>query len=272
MIIPRPMFIHKQLICLLVIFIPFLTLGQTSQKKIKEVNLGEITIVSVDRLGNFILVTKKGVVKKYNSQGEVIATLKSKGIELIEPWYHPTIFIYDRGKQKYFTFGRNFENKKENSIEPSWAINPSLVCPSNDNKIWLLDKADASVKKVNPFNGEVLIEFAIDTTQFKSSPAFTFLREYQNMVFVLEKNSGILIFNSIGKQIKLIEKAGIENFNFFGEELYYLDGTVIKFIDLITAEFREIKVEGDNRFALVTDERIILVNRKNRVKVLEYKP
>jgi hypothetical protein len=190
----------------------------------------------------------------------------------MEPWYHPTIFNYDKKKQRYYVYGRNFENERQTSVEPAWAIEPSLVCPDHDNKLWLFDLADASIKKVNPFTNEVLIEFSLDTTKFKTKPSFTHLREYQNMIFLLDANSGIIILNNIGKQINKIEKAGIGNFNFFGEELYYLDGHSIKLVDLYTEETHEIKVEGENKFALVTDERIVLVNKKNRVSVFEFKP
>lgn len=246
--------------------------SQTLLKKIKEFKSSEITQLSVDRLGNFFLVSKNGSIKKYDPQGKVTASLKEKNTTLLEPWYHPSIFIYDKKKQSYTAYGRNFENGRQTSVDPAWAIEPALVCPSNDNKLWLFDQADASIKKVNPFTNEVLIEFSLDTTKFKTKPNFTHLREYQSMIFLLDKNSGIVILNNIGKQINKIEKADIGNFNFFGEELYYLDGDSIKLFDLYTEETHKIKVEGENKFALVTDERIILVNSKNRVTVFEFKP
>jgi hypothetical protein len=246
--------------------------SQAPLKKIKEIKSAEVVQATVDRLGNFFLVAKNGTIKKYDPLGKITATLKGKNITLLEPWYHPVIFTYDQKKQRYTAYGRNFENEKENTVEPAWAIEPTLVCPSNDNKLWLFDQADASLKKVNPLSSEVLIEFSLDTTQFKIKPSFIHLREYQNMIFLLDKNSGIVILNNIGKQINKIEKAGIGNFNFFGEELYYLDGNTIKFFDLYTEDTHEIKVEGENKFAVVTDERIILVNKKNRALVFEFKP
>jgi hypothetical protein len=246
--------------------------SQTLLKKVKDFKSSEVSQVSVDRLGNFFLVLKNGSIKKYDPQGKVIASSKEKDITLLEPWYHPVIFIYSKRNQNYFTYGRNFENKKQKAVDPAWAIEPSLVCPSNDNRLWLFDQADASIKKVNPLSSEVLLEFNLDTTKFKTKPSFTHLREYQNMIFLLDKNSGIIVLNNIGKQINKVEKIGIGNFNFFGEELYYLDGNSIKFFDLYTEETHEIKVEWENKFTLVTDERIILVNKRNRVMVFEFKP
>lgn len=246
--------------------------SQTPFKKIKEFKSAEISKVSVDRLGNFFLVLKNGSIKKYDSQGKAIASLKEKSITLLEPWYHPSIFVYNRKKQSFTTYDRKFENGRQAFIEPAWAIEPALVCPSNDNKLWLFDRADASIKKVNPLSNEVLIEFNLDTTKLKTKPDFTHLREYQSMIFLLDKNSGVVILNNIGKQINRIEKIDIGNFNFFGEELYYLDNNSIKLFDLYSEETRELKVEGENKFALVTDERIILVSKKNKVSVFEFVP
>jgi hypothetical protein len=269
----RPRYVPSLPIMLIFAFLLYSQVqSQIPLKKIKEFKSSEIIQSSVDRLGNFFLVLKMGSIKKYDPQGKVTASLKEKNITLLEPWYHPSIFIYNKKKQSYATYGRNFENESQTPIEPAWAIDPALVCPSNDNKLWLFDQADASIKKVNPLTSEVLIEFSVDTTKFKTKPDFTQLREYQSMIFLLDKNSGIVILSNIGKQINKIEKVGIGNFNFFGEELYYLDGNSIKLFDLYTEETREIKVEGNNKFALVTDERIILVNKMNRVLVLEFKP
>jgi hypothetical protein len=249
----------------------YTAIGQTISKKILEIKSKEVVQVSVDRLGNFFIVST-GLVKKIDANGKVTASLKQKNITILEPWYHPAIFIYDQKKNSCLYFDRNFENEKEIKVNSAWAIEPSLACPSNDNKIWLFDQADASVKKVNPLTNEVLIEFILDTTQFKTAPSFTFLREYQSMIFLLDKYSGILVLNSIGKQIKKIDKNGISNFGFFGEYLYYLDDPAIKFLHLVTEEAFEVKVEGNNKFALVSDERILLVNQKNKLSIFEFRP
>jgi len=256
---------------LIFLHLNYTSVGQTISRKIKEIKSKEITYVSTDRLGNFF-IGSNGLVKKIDANGNVIASLKRKDITLLEPWYHPAVFIYDRKKNSCFYFGRNFENVRELKVNPAWAIEPLLVCSSNDNKIWLFDHADVSVKKVNPLTDEVMREFSLDTTLFKIAPSFTFLREYQSMIVLLDKHSGILILNSIGKQIKKIDKPGIRNVGFFGEYLYYLDGGAVKFQHVITEEAFDVKVEGDNKFALVSDERILLVNQKNQISLFEFHP
>lgn len=243
--------------------------AQAPTKKIKEFNPGEVKAATVDRLGNFFLVLKNGKVNKYDANGKRIASLKSKRVDLIEPWFHPSIFVFDRANKKFSRYGRYFENPIETDIDASWAIEPYLVSIRADNHVWILDKADATLKHINPMTGATVSEIPIDTAQFKTKPLFTHLREYQNMLFVLDQQSGILIFSILGKQIEHIQKKGIQNFNFVGEELYYADGNTLKFFDLTTEATREVKVEGTHKFALVTDERMILIDTKNKVTLWE---
>ena len=239
-------------------------------KKIKEFQPGKIENVSVDRLGNFFLIFKNGSIKKYDANGKTLAFLKNTEItSLIEPWFHPRIFTYYQRGQHYITFDRNFKNPDNQNLDPSVAISPSLACPTNDNKLLVLDRADLSVKRINPFNNQVISEFSIDSMQFSVKPNFTYIREYQNLIFLLDANSGVVIYNNVGKIVNQI-KSKANNFGFYGEELYFLQQSKVVFFDLYTEKTREIEI-GEGKFVLVTDERILEVTEKDRVIIFEFK-
>ncbi len=242
--------------------------SQSPLTKIKERKTKEIENVSVDRLGNFFLIYKKGGIRKYDPNGKVMATLSKGKPTLLEPWYHPSIFIYDRQTQKYFLYGRFFENVKEHKLAPEFAIEPYLVCPTHDNHLWILDKVDYSLKKVNPLTQGVINEFTLNTGS--AAPLFTYLCEYQNLIFLKEKNA-IWIINTMGKVINKIESNQLGNFGFFGQELYYLEKNKIHFFNLLTEARYEIALEGDVQFAVVTDERILTVS-KNKISLYNYVP
>src|SRR5215467_746719 len=70
-------------------------------KKIKELSFKNIDNVSVDRLGDLFVVFKNGSIKKYDANGRELAVLKKGKLPtLIEPWYHPRIFVYHRASQQ----------------------------------------------------------------------------------------------------------------------------------------------------------------------------
>ncbi len=248
--------------------------AQPAPQKIKEIKSGEVTQLMVDRLGNFFTVTRSGEIKKYDPDGKVISKLKSRTITptLVEPWYHPSIFVFDRKAQRYSFYDRHFENVRQYSIEPSWAIEPYLICPRSDNRLLVLDKADYSIKVVNPLTNQVQSEFLIDAALVSGDPEFIYLREYQNLIFLLDRKSGIIILNNIGKVINKISVAGLNNFNFFGEEIYYFTDNRINFFDLYTEESRFLPLERNYRFALITDERIIGITDKNKIILYSYQP
>ncbi len=256
----------------LAFFLLFMQEGcsQNQLVKIKEWSDKEIENVSVDRMGNFFLIQKKGRIKKYDPDGNLMATLTIRKPTLFEPWYHPSIFIYHRGSQKYFSYGRFFENVQEHKLAPEFAIEPFLLCPTHDNRLWILDKADYSLKKINPLTQEVINEFVLNTDS--TAPTFTYLREYQNLLFLQDTNFGVWIVNTLGKVITKIAIKTPGNFSFFGQELYYLENNTIRFFDLLTAAHHELALDGDLRFAIVTDERILTISAKNKISLFNYIP
>lgn len=244
--------------------------SQTNLKKIKEWKANHVTLLTEDRLGNFFLVSSKGKIKKYDETGKLVASVSKIAPTLIEPWYHPSIFIYSRRNQSYSVYGRNFEDRKDFTIEPAFAIEPTLVCPTHDNKLWILDKADWSLKKVNPLSTEVIQEFTLDPSVLMPSSEFTYLREYLNLLFLIDKNSGIVILNHLGKVIETIEIQNLNQVYFFGDELYYLESNTLKFSNLLTEERHEVKLPEETIQAVMTDELIITLNFRKRISLYTY--
>jgi hypothetical protein len=95
--------------------------------------------------------------------------------------------------------------------------------------------------------------------------------EYQNLIFLQEKNA-IWIINTLGQVINKIESTQLGNFGFFGQELYYLENNTVHFVDLLTEARHELRLEGNLKFALVTDERILTVAINNKVSLYNYIP
>lgn len=248
----------------------FSVYSQTNLTKLKEFKATQVTRVTVDRLGNFFLVNSQGKIKKYDATGKLVASVKQPSLALIEPWYHPSIFIYTRKNQTYSIYGRNFENRKDYIIEPALAIEPTLVCPTHDNKLWILDKADWSLKKVNPLTNQVLQEFTLDTSVLNASSDFVYLREYLNLIFLVDKNSGILILNHLGKVIETLKIQNLQQIYFFGDELYYYENNSLTFFNLLTEERHSIKLPEATVQAVITDELIITLNSSNRISLYSY--
>jgi len=230
-------------------------------KKIKSIEVTEEIITSaVDRTGDIYLITQ-GQILKYDPDGILKALYKNDPLPTIfDPHDGARMFTFYRETRKHEYLNPSFDVTNAYSIDSSLVIEPWMACLSGDRNLWIMDAADGSLKKINTRNGIVEVDVKINPTLNPSN--IKFMREYQGFVFVLVDHIGIIIFNTMGKQIRLIENNHITSFNFFGEELYYLQQDKLVFFDLFSTESREIKLPSAPTSALLTDQRLFLISNK----------
>jgi len=252
------------LILNLILTISFVNAQQT---KIATIEIDNSMAVFVDRPGDLYVKLSNKLIKKFDIQGKLISELKfDDPITTFDPRDGARMFVYSNKTHRCAFFSQ--ETKQEFLIEQQYAIDPTLVCASGDHQLWIVDRSDWSLKKVIPTQSKVIVEALIDQKQFVISPEFTFIREYQNFLFLIEKNTGILIFNSLGIQIKKIEAPEIEYLNFLGEELYFRKNNSLIFYDLFDASTREQPIDPSCQYVLITDTRTFLTY-SNRIEIFE---
>lgn len=250
-----------------------IVLPAEAQEKIKTLTLSDTVLyVAIDRPGDFYAVTKSGQIQRFNKNGELTLLYKSENLPtLFDPRDGSRLFVYYRHDQHYEYLNPSFETTASYKIDSSFAIQPWLICPSGEYKLWILDKVDHSLKKVDVRASEVEVEVVVDSAVIGSTEQFSTMREYQGFVFLLNPSEGIFIFNGLGKHLKTIPLPGIQNFNFLGEELYYLQGETIGFFNLFTTEKRQIKIDPGSTDALLTDERMILFTAE-KIDIFAFRP
>lgn len=260
-----PVYIKVYVLLLAGILLYFPASAQTRKIKTLEVS-DTIRYAAVDRPGELYIVTTSGQLQKFDTDGKLVALHKDKPAPtLFDPRDGSRLFAFFRESRQYNFLNPSFEAVQAFSIDSSFATEPWLACVSGDRNIWLFDVADWTLKKINTTTGALSVEEVMETKS-KQKSNYTFLREYQGFVFLLDVSEGILIFNSVGKHIRTIAVKNLSYFNFLGEELYYLQGDTLRFFDLFTTETREQKLATPGNFALITDERFFLI-RKNIIEI-----
>lgn len=238
--------------------------------KIKELDMTHTLNSSVDRLGNFYFVLSTGVMQKYDPDGNLLNEVKDGVVPLtlLEPWNPLKVFTYSNEDKLIKYWDHHLTLLEEKPLEPSFSITPRLVCPANEvHKAWILDVADYTIKKVNLATNEIEIDAVLPKGWAGDDSNYVFMREYQNRIFLLDKNKGILMLNMLGKLISSIEVKGLDYFNFMGEELCYREDSKILLFDLFTGETRIMTNlrEPDNiLFTIITDVRLV-VGREGKV-------
>lgn len=228
--------------------------------KIKTVTLNDTILhAAIDRPGDIYAVTSSGQIRRFDKDGKLTFLYKAEKVPTVfDPRDGARLFVYYREGQHYEFLTPSFQPIASYKIDPAFAIQPWLICPSGEYKLWVLDNADHSLKKIDVKAAEVEVEVVLDSAVIQNIHAFTRMREYQNFVFLLDPSEGIHIFNSLGKHIRTIAAPGTQSFNFLGEEIYYLRLGTVEFFNLFSAESRQLPVDPTYTDALLTDERIVL--------------
>jgi hypothetical protein len=190
---------------------------------------------------------------------------------LFDPRDGARLFVYYRDDQHYEFLNPSFESIASYKVDAAFAIQPWLICPSGEYKLWILDKMDNSLKKIDVRASEVEVEVVVDYALIQNVEAFKTMREYQNFVFLLDPSRGIYIFNSLGRHLRTIAAPGIPSFNFLGEELYYLKAGKLELFNLFSAETRQLEIDPRYADALLTDERMMLFT-SGKIDIYPFRP
>ncbi|HEX6225805.1 MAG TPA: hypothetical protein VFZ52_15410 [Chryseolinea sp.] len=259
----------KPIIFLLAIF----SMQANAQKKItsREVT-EEIVFATVDRVGELYVLTEKGQIQKFGIDGDLISLYKNgPRPTLFEPRDGSRLFAFFRMGRKIQYLNPSFEVSSGALIDSAFVIDPWLACSSGDHNLWVLDAEDMTMKKINTRTANVDVDVTFPENLSHDFSTVKSIREYQGFFFLLDSQKGIYIFNGMGKLIKTIAHPDLPYFNFLGEELYYPSQNGLTLLNLFSGEKREIPLKKTFKFALVTDERMFLV-QTNSIDFFEFEP
>jgi hypothetical protein len=246
----------------LTIMLLLLELSAYSQpKKVGSVKISDtIAYGTIDRTGDLYITTRSGQLHRYDPDVKLLNLYHHQEVPtLFDPRDGARLFAYFREARQYRYLNPSFDITASYMLDSALAIDPWFVCSSGDHNLWILDVADWSLKRIDPKKELILTEATFAVAPDKSPGDFTFMREYQGFLFLLDRSQGIHIFNSMGKHLKTIAVKNLTCFNFLGEELYYQENNTLKFFDLFSAETREMAVPSPSVFTLVTDEKIYTI-------------
>jgi len=241
------------------LFCSLLSLTTIGQKAIKSFSVDrEVVFATVDRPGDLYLVLGDGQIQKYDVDGNLLSEYKvSPTPTLFDARDGSRLFAYFRRDQQYAYLSPSFEITARHAVDPSFAIKPWLVCASGDHNIWILDESDNSIKRINNTTSGVDVEITLPGGSDKTR--LTYMREYQGFLFLLDLDKGIRVFSSMGKPLMTLGRPGLTSFNFFGEELYFVEGKNLKLFNLFTAEKRDMPIAKSADIVLMTDTRLFSI-------------
>jgi hypothetical protein len=236
---------------------------------IKSVKVPLVKNVSIDRYNFIYFADDRGNIYKYDQDANPLLTFspkKNSDVTLLEAWRNVNILVFYRNYQEFIFLNRfltetpNFILDEEGQNQDRSVGFARLATFTGDNNLWIVDDDDFSLKKLDLTYNKLLIHTPLELVLDKRTYDFNFIREYQNLLFINDKNSGILIFDNLGNYKNKLEFKGLNYFSFQNNNLYFIDGGYIRFYNIYTGEESKIKIPEGKQFiyALLGDRKAYL--------------
>lgn len=223
--------------------------------------------VSVDRYNNLYLSDRSGNIYKYDSSGQQLVTFSPKRrgrVGLLEAWNTVTVAAFYPELQEYLLLDRFLALTPGVKIDTKNVGFIRLAAPSADGNIWLIDDSDFSIKKLNAASGDIMLKTPLDLLLEAGAYDLGFIREYNNMLFVSDRNSGILVFDNMGNYKKKLPFKNVEQPGFYKEMLYFSrDSASLHLFNLYDLSETDIELpQSPDRVVLLGTGRAALICNK----------
>lgn len=268
----------KSLIVSLIAFLGFAQFELIGQPGVVDSLLVEnkITAFSKNRSGEIFLAFEGGTITKYNeSLDSIISFSPSKigDITLLEAGHGFQIFTFYNEFQEFAILDRFLTRDTRYDLSQTSANYIDNCTFSRDQNIWAFEENKMRLVKINLSIREVVVEvpleFIIDSQDHKIS----FIKEYQNLVFIVDELSGIYIFDNLGNYLRKVEAKGVEQCSFNKDHLYYVEGNQLQVISLYSKDRQLIQLPEDLYLGvLATPEYLYLVLPNEVRSIMHPKP
>jgi hypothetical protein len=168
------------------------------------------------------------------NQVQMFSPPRRSNTTTIEAYRNVNIFLFYPDYQVYYYLDRFLTPTQTLSFNNSEIGYVRLATPSQDNSIWLIDDQDFSLKKYNPNFQKVEINTPLELLIDPVSYDMNFIKEYQNLVFINDKMSGIMIFDNMGNYKTKIPVKDLSYVTFYKDLLIYIKNNQLHMINLYT--------------------------------------
>ena len=184
------------------------------------------------------------------------------------------VFSFHRDLQQYRLTNRNLSLSEEYTFPPDIINFAEIATPTFDNNLWVIDQVDFSLLKYDITELRLLSRTPLHQLLNPDNYEILYCKEYQNRLFISTRNHGIIIFDIFGSYIKTFDYKGIGFFNFWKDDLYFIEDGKAEILNLYNEEKFSMQLpHGDlwqfilihgNQTYLFSKNQLALYNKKTR--------
>ena len=249
----------------LLFFISFLIIcSKTASQNlslIKSVPFENVQNVSVDINGSIYVADDKGNLNQFDSTGRLVnhfSPPQPATVTLLDASRTMNVFIFYRDLQKYTVLNRFLYSSDFTSVNNEYIGYAYLISPSLDNNLWVFDNQSFSLKKYDILLQKVTIDVPLDLVLDSDNYNISYMKEYQNRIYLNDTKKGVLIFDNLGNYLATLPFL-TNHFSFTGEEIYFLSDNQIKFYNVYSGKERNLGIKDSNpKYVLISENNVVL--------------
>lgn len=199
---------------------------------------------SLDRRGTLYVADADNNLRQFARDGQPLNTYappQPGRVALVEAWnLTQTLLFYD-DRQQLVLLDRFMAPISEIRLAdylPDATVRTATLAP--DGRLWLLDESTLTLRTLDPQTGLRPQNTPLDLLIGRGRPDFRFLRQYQNNLYLVDRASGILVFDNLGNYQKKLPFFGLSYVGFRGDELYYFAADGLHFFNLYKLQERRL--------------------------------
>ena len=215
----------------------------TPWKQLRLIKLLNPGAASLDRRGALYVADADNNLRQYGPEGlplNTYAPAQPGHVAQVEAWNVTTTLVFNDDRQQLVLLDRFLAPITEVRLADylDGIVRVATLAP--DNVIWLLDESNLVLREFDPNTLRLVQSTPLDLIIGRSRPDFRFIRQYQNNIYLVDRSTGIYVFDNLGNYKKKLPFTGLGAIGFRGDELYYLDAGAIHFYHLYTQAERRV--------------------------------
>lgn len=203
---------------------------------------------SLDRRGALYVADADNNLHQYGPEGlplNTYAPTQPGHVAQVEAWNVTSTLLFNDDRQQLVLLDRFLALIAEVRLADYLDGTVRVATLAPDNRIWLLDESNLVLREFDPSTQRLIQNTPLDLLIGRSRPDFRFLRQYQNNTYLVDRTTGVYVFDNLGTYRKRLPFVGLSMVGFRGDELYYFDAGVIHFFHLYNLSERRMALPAD---------------------------
>ena len=212
-------------------------------KLLRVIKLPNPGAASLDRRGALYVADADNNLRQYGPEGlplNTYAPAQPGHVAQVEAWNVTTTLVFNDDRQQLVLLDRFLSLISEVRLADYLDGTVRVATLAPDNFIWLLDESSLVLREFDPNTLRLVQSTPLDLIIGRSRPDFRFIRQYQNNTYLVDRSTGVYVFDNLGNYKKKLPFPGLGTVGFRGDEMYFLEAGAIRFFHLYNLTERRV--------------------------------